>query len=141
MQQVFPTSSRADDDQHKARRDIAYAWRQGGAEQGGQLLAFHCALASRVVGGAAVHLWLPVQRREGTVCLGSTGEQWRAMVRFYVHLKVGRSGETWRPREEHNKGQWHYTPSRERMDALCCYVPKDDSGTKNTSFPNLPFAV
>lgn len=58
-----------------------------------RLLAFHFALASSVVRSAVVHLWFPPWLSEA-VCSGSGEQRW-AMVSFYVHLKVGRSGETW----------------------------------------------
>jgi len=75
---------------------------QGAAEQmkgrnmsawGGRRLAFHWALASHVVGGAVVHLQLPPWLRKGVHC--GRGGHWRAVVGLYMHLKVGRSGETW----------------------------------------------
>lgn len=67
---------------------------------GGRLLAFHWALASHVVRGAVVHLQFPPWLREGVQC--GRGGQWRAMVCLYMHLKVGRSGETW---DQKNKEQ------------------------------------
>lgn len=67
---------------------------------GGRLLAFHWALASHVVRVAVVHLQFPPWLREGVHC--GRGGQWRAMVCLYMHLKVGRSGETW---DQKNKEQ------------------------------------
>lgn len=82
-------SSRANESQKHER----LGWR-------GRLLAFHWALASHVVRVAVVHLQLPPWLREGVHC--GRGGQWRAMVCLYMHLKVGRSGETW---DQKNKEQ------------------------------------
>lgn len=65
-----------------------------------RLLAFHWALASHVVRVAVVRLQLPPWFRVGVHC--GRGGQWRAMVCLYMHLKVGRGGETW---DQRNKEQ------------------------------------
>lgn len=65
-----------------------------------RLLAFHWALASHMVRGAVVHLQFPPSLRE-SVHWGRGGQRW-AMVGLYMHLKVGRSGETW---DQKNKEQ------------------------------------
>lgn len=67
------------------------AWELGMART--RLLAFHWALASHVVRVAVVHLQLPPWFRVGVHC--GRGGQWRAVVCLYMHLKVGRGGETW----------------------------------------------
>ena len=57
-------------------------------------LAFHCALASRVVGQGGMVGWqLGVGLGEG-VRGGGPSRGGRAVVRFYVHLKVGGGGKT-----------------------------------------------
>lgn len=94
---------------------------------GGRLLAFHWALASHVVRVAVVHLQLPPWIREGVHC--GRGGQWRAMVCLYMHLKVGRSGETW---DQRNKEQGSLTHSKaltinrgrsvtQRQGTGCCW--------------------
>lgn len=92
--------------------------KHGGLGWGGRLLAFQWALASHVVRVAVVHLQFPPWLREGVHC--GRGGQWRAMVCLYMHLKVGRSGETW---DQKNKEQGScLTHSRPwlRRGALCC---------------------
>lgn len=74
------------------------AWELGMART--RLLAFHWALASHVVRVAVVRLQLPPWFRVGVHC--GRGRQWRAVVCLYVHLKVGRGGETW---DQRNKEQ------------------------------------
>lgn len=49
---------------------------------------------------AVVRLQLPPWFRVGVHC--GRGGQWRAVVCLYVHLKVGRGGETW---DQRNKEQ------------------------------------
>lgn len=72
--------------------------RQVGKE-GEAPLAFHCALASRVVGqGGVVGRQLGVAVAMG-LWVGADGSGprrrgGRAVVRFYVHLKVGGGGKT-----------------------------------------------
>lgn len=80
-------------EQMKSQKHESLGW-------GGRLLAFHWALASHVVRVAVVHLQFPPWLRECVHC--GTGGQWRAMVCLYMHLKVGRSGETW---DQRNKEQ------------------------------------
>lgn len=79
--------------QIKSQQHESWEWR-------GRLLAFHWALASHVVRVAVVHLQFPPWFRVGVHC--GRGGQWRAMVCLYMHLKVGRSGETW---DQRNKEQ------------------------------------
>lgn len=80
-------------EQMKSQKHKSLGW-------GGRLLAFHWALASHVVRVAVVHLQFPPWLREGVHC--GRGGQWRAMVCLYMHLKVGRGGETW---DQRNKEQ------------------------------------
>lgn len=79
------------------------AWKLGMVRT--RLLAFHWALASHVVRVAVVHLQLPPWFRVGVHC--GRGGQWRAVVCLYMHLKVGRSGETWDQRNKNKAVVWH----------------------------------
>lgn len=89
-------------EQNESQKHESLGW-------GGRLLAFHWALASHVVRGAVVHLQLPPWLREGVNC--GRGGQWRAMVCLYMHLKVGRSGETWDQKNKEQGSCWtHWRP-------------------------------
>lgn len=91
---------------------------------GRRLLAFHWALASHVVRGAVVHLRFPPWLGEGVHC-GREG-QWRAMMRLYVHLKVGRSWETW---DQEN---------REQGSCLTCSWPSMWEGRPRNTHESQP---